>query len=111
MAKRDRLLLILLLLVVSVAGVFWQVRGFDFVNIDDNILVYENPYYAPSASSPSPPSYWREPYVALYIPATYTAWGLLAKLARVVPLAGEKPLSQLTPIFDPSIFHSANLML
>ena len=109
MLKRDRLLLILLLLVAVVAGVFWQVRSFDFVNYDDNILVYENPYYA-SATAKDLPSFWRAPYEQLYIPVTYAAWGILASLASVVPLAGEAQLSQLSPVFDPSIFHSANLM-
>ena len=101
--------MILLLLVAIVAGVFWQVRGFDFVNLDDNILVYQNPYYNP-ATATALPSFWREPYKLLYIPVTYAVWGILASLARVVPLAGEAPLSQLSPVFDPSIFHSANLM-
>lgn len=31
-------------LVVAVAAVYWPVRGYPFVNFDDNIYVYENPH-------------------------------------------------------------------
>jgi len=35
--------LICLVLFASIVGVYWQTTGFEFVNYDDNALVYENP--------------------------------------------------------------------
>jgi tetratricopeptide (TPR) repeat protein len=43
-AKKSLVLSIYFTLVVSTLLVFWQVRNFDFVNYDDDVYVYENPY-------------------------------------------------------------------
>ena len=40
--NRHRDWLVVLLLVVATVSVYWQVRGHDFVNHDDNIYAYEN---------------------------------------------------------------------
>ena len=112
MPNRDRLLSILLLLVVITAAVFWQVRGFDFINIDDNVHIYENPYFAPVTLS-NLGYFWRHFYEGLYVPVAYTVWGLVALAATVVPdveATQAAPLSQWTNTLDPSIFHSANLL-
>jgi len=42
-AKRNVIVFVYTVLILSTLLVFWQVRNFDFVNYDDNKYVYENP--------------------------------------------------------------------
>ena len=37
-------LAVCLLLTMAILAVFWQMSGYDFVNLDDNIYVTENPH-------------------------------------------------------------------
>ena len=41
--KTNRDLLVLTALTVLVLGVYWQTTGFGFINLDDNLYVYDNP--------------------------------------------------------------------
>ena len=36
--------LICLVLIFAILGIYWQVRGHEFVNFDDNFYIYNNPY-------------------------------------------------------------------
>ena len=109
---RDRLLACLLVLLVVTTAVFWRVRTHDFINLDDNILVYKNKHFAPVSAENLWPL-WQRPHEQIYIPLTYTVWAGLVKLAEVTPseTPAAAPLSELSPRLDPSVFHSFNLLL
>jgi hypothetical protein len=78
--------------------IFAPVCTFGFVGYDDTYNISANPAY-------NPPNWtgilqaWHRPYLSMYIPATYTAWGGIAKLAW-----GEGRL-------NPHLFHLANLLV
>ncbi len=72
--------------------VYLSAFGFDFVNLDDNSHLQNNPYLSPG--SPNWLALWREPYKALYIPLTYTVWGLFSGVG-----------------FPPFLLHSINIFL
>jgi len=82
-------------LVIVVLAVFGPAARYGFVGWDDDILVYNNPHLKP----PRPGNllrFWRGPHEGLYIPVTYSFWGLLAFSSRG---------------FDPRIFHGANIAI
>lgn len=87
-----------LLMVLVVVAVFFPVCSFDFLLFDDRLHVLENPFVR-DFSLDSLLRFWRLPYEGLYIPLTYTVWGMLGKIAG----AGAT--------FDPAPFHIANLLL
>jgi len=99
-----RLLLAILLLLV--AAVYAQVCTFEFLPFwDDDTNIHRNPLYAP-LSWESIALFWKGPFQQLYIPVTYTVWGALVALSRIV--AGT------TVAFGPInavIFHGTNLLV
>jgi hypothetical protein len=103
-ARTRRLFRWPLLVVVAVVIVFGRSVGFDFVSLDDEVHLVRNPYLNPFTAH-GLATFWSQPYQGLYIPATYTAWGLLTFPARVVPSASGQPT------LDPAIFHLANVAL
>lgn len=42
--QRKKILALYIVLVLATLAVYWQVHEFDFINFDDNLLVYENPH-------------------------------------------------------------------
>jgi hypothetical protein len=70
--------IVLILLLVTIS-VFAQTTGFQFVNLDDPINVYDNRVL--SGTWQGLVEIWRRPYFGLYIPVTYTAWWSTAALA------------------------------
>jgi Flp pilus assembly protein TadD len=105
---RDRLLYLCLLLVTVTTAVYWPVRHFDFVNFDDEILVYRNKYLKP-VTPQHLLHFWKQPHELLYMPLTYTVWAGLAQVADVP--TESQAISKLAPHLDPGIFHSFNLLL
>lgn len=95
--------LIQLLLMASVIAVFFPVCGFDFINYDDNINVYENDRLIDFSLS-NLLYFWKGPYQGLYIPITYSAWGLVAKVSSLFA-AGHGHL------LHPAFFHAFNLLV
>ncbi|MGB9690702.1 MAG: tetratricopeptide repeat protein [Candidatus Sumerlaeaceae bacterium] len=67
-AKHVALVLFLLIVVV-----FGQTVFFEFVDWDDNINVYENPYLL-SLSVDGLKRLWSAPYASLYVPLVYTTY-------------------------------------
>jgi tetratricopeptide (TPR) repeat protein len=51
--SKNFILLVYLLLAVGAAVCFWQVHNFDFINLDDNLYVYENPHVLNGLTSDS----------------------------------------------------------
>ncbi|MBN1675282.1 MAG: tetratricopeptide repeat protein [Kiritimatiellae bacterium] len=102
--KRWRGRLAGVILVGLTLAVFWPATGHDFINWDDNLNVYENPRFLPVTWA-GVVQFWREAYYSLYIPLTYTAWAVQAKLAALPPGTVSR-----TP-FNPRVFHTTNLLL
>ena len=77
-----------------------RIAGHPFLDWDDQINLGQNPKFNPVTFG-ALGYYWAHPLADLYIPVTYTVWGLLAFVARdethgVVSL-------------DPTIFHTASI--
>jgi protein O-mannosyl-transferase len=95
-AKRLSLHPIFIIIVFGIL-IFAPVCTFGFIGYDDSYNISANPVY-------NPPEWtgilqaWHRPYLSMYIPATYTAWGAIAELAW-----GDGRL-------DPHLFHLANLL-
>jgi protein O-mannosyl-transferase len=66
----------------------------EFVLIDDGLHLSENPYLNPPSFA-NILHFWKTPYQGLYIPVTYTFWGLITRVAGN----------------DPKVFHLVNILL
>ncbi|MDP2106846.1 MAG: hypothetical protein Q8J76_12700, partial [Desulfobulbaceae bacterium] len=71
-------------LVLVVAVVYGRVVGFEFLDYDDNLNVYENPLLS-NISASNLLRFWQKPFEGLYIPLTYTVWALLTKISSFLP--------------------------
>jgi len=96
-------------LILAVLAVFYAILGYGFQNRDDNINVYQNPYFNPAVSWQGIAHFWVAPYYLLYMPVTDTLWAACAALARLdhtinVYGAGTTDL-------DAGIFHAVSLLL
>jgi Tfp pilus assembly protein PilF len=92
------------LIVLAIVATFGPVCGHEFTNWDDKLNVTHNPHLNPPTMA-GLASFWRQAYEHEYIPLSYTAWWLLARVARVdTPDAAGIWL-------NPYIFHIANLLL
>ena len=69
------------LLLVAVLLVFGQCAAFGWTNWDDHLHVTENPKLNPLTLAHLV-EFWREPYGGLYIPVSYTLFGIEAWLGR-----------------------------
>ena len=96
-----------LFLVGVTSLVYWNVLGADFVTWDDQILVYENPLIDPAVGADWG-QFWRQAYLYLYMPLTYSAWAVLAQMSWQ-PNAGS--LGGDTSPLNPQYFHVANLIV
>lgn len=87
---------------LAVLAVYYPVIGFEFLNYDDPINVYENQLVT-SFSLNSLQRFWGGYFSGLYIPLVYTIWGILAKVAQLVPASSSA--------LNPFPFHLTNLGL
>lgn len=82
--------------------VFERSLDHDFVLIDDNVHLIENPFLNPPSWQKTQ-AFWRSPFLGLYVPLTYSLWAAEAKLAyRPAP-----PRAHLVP----GVFHLTSLAL
>lgn len=94
------------LLLLLIACVYGEVCTFNFLPFwDDDTNIHRNPLYSP-LSWVSIARFWSGPFQQLYIPVTYSLWGGLVALSRLV--AGTS--LSVGPI-NPIIFHGANLIV
>src|SRR5437870_8564095 len=99
-----RLLVYSLLLALITIIVFWRVATNDFTYWDDLGTIHHNPRL-------NPPTvqnllwYWGHSELGLYIPVTYTVWGVLAAEARL-----DEP-DEFGIALDPSPFHETSLIV
>ncbi|HEX8525286.1 MAG TPA: tetratricopeptide repeat protein [Tepidisphaeraceae bacterium] len=100
----------MLVIVLFTGAAFWRVwlgslgeKRFDFVDWDDPKTIAANPDFNPPSVG-SLLKYWKEPYLDLYIPVTYTVWTGVAAIAKL-PVADERGIA-----VDPYPFHAANIL-
>ncbi len=98
----QRAVLAAAILVLFTLTVFWRVQNHGFV-WDDGPNVERNLYFK-SAALPDIARFWTAPYEKLYIPVTYTVWGVIAHFAQL-PNQGDDEVK-----LDPRLFHWANLI-
>jgi Flp pilus assembly protein TadD len=89
---------------IAAFATFWRTSNFGFVNLDDNINIYENPHLNPVTAG-SIPYFWTHTFQHTYRPLVYTVWTLLAACAHRKP----PPIDSMSEItLDPHVFHFAN---
>ncbi len=93
-----------LLLIAVTCVVYGRAASFAFINLDDRVNVADNPRFDPVTVS-GLLEFWQVPYQALYVPVTYTWFGLLATIAEQPPTADDPEHLQA------EIFHLGNLLL
>src|SRR4051794_26464091 len=77
-----------------------------FAPLDDQLTIWGNPRLnPPQFNSEGVLWYWAHPSLGLYMPLTYTAWGVLAK-ASYVPTPDEQEV-----FLDPRVFHAASVLV
>lgn len=99
---RDQRLLIPVVVVITCL-VFLPVCGFEFLGYDDTVNITGNPYLERFTLT-NLLTFWRAPYLKLYIPLTYTLWSVQAALSRLLADAPGLPLNA-------HLFHTVNLLL
>jgi hypothetical protein len=106
-AARNRIRNICLILVLAVLVVFGRTLLADFVDWDDNSLIYQNKNFNPPTLQ-GLAHHWNPDYpgnLKLYEPLVFTTWWGLAQIAQLdVPdLLGAK--------LNPMVYHAANLLM
>lgn len=96
--------LISIVLLALTLIIFGKTLNGAFLKWDDNIHIYDNPYFNPPSIS-NISNIWSAPFRGLYTPVTYTLWGLIAKLS-FNPLA-----TRVDERYSPTYFHAINLLL
>ncbi len=103
---------IMIAIIVAFTGAaFWRVwlgslsseRRFDFVDWDDPKTIAANPDFNPPSIG-GLMKYWKEPYLDLWIPVTYTVWTGVAHVAKL-EVPDERGIA-----LDPYPFHAANIL-
>jgi Flp pilus assembly protein TadD len=95
---------IVVVLILATLITLWKVCTSDFTPWDDYPNVAKNPLLNP-VTLDGVLYFWAHPHMSIYIPLTYTVWGILAVIARVQsPDAAGIWL-------NPWIFHTANLVV
>ena len=93
-----------IIIVAAVALTFGRVCTNEWLTWDDQPLIYNNPLIVPPTAS-NLAKIWTQPHVRMYIPAVYTTWWTLARVATV-------PDDQTgAPSLNPWVFHTANLLV
>ncbi|MDP9173586.1 MAG: tetratricopeptide repeat protein [Planctomycetota bacterium] len=94
---------VLLLVAVTLAVYAPSVFQNGFLNWDDQGQLFKNPDFNPPTFH-SVSGYWFTPHMSLYMPVTYTLWGITAAIAQTSPDSAGITL-------NPAYFHALNLVL
>jgi hypothetical protein len=105
--SRSRFIAACLLLLAGVVLLYGPSVGHDFIEYDDNLNVFDNPDQGLSTGTPHWAVIWREPFLEMYIPLTYTAWAALAQVSE----GSHTDATGLTTPLEPAPFHAANVAL
>ena len=96
-------LIIPLVIVAAILLTFAPALRNGFVNYDDPFHIINNPRFSPPTLA-NATMYWRERgFFGLYIPLTYGAWTIVGQLAH-------RPRES-SAIFNPTVFHAANVLI
>jgi hypothetical protein len=93
-----------LLLVIVTILVFGRITTHDFTYWDDSGTIHHNPRLNPPTAK-NILWYWGHSELGLYIPVTYTVWGVLASAASL-----DAP-DEFDVALNPWLFHAASLMV
>lgn len=93
-----------ILLVIITALVFSSLFANSFTTWDDSSTLWRNPSFNPPALA-GIAQYWTRPHMDLYVPVTYTLWGVLAFLCYSPEPDAQGAMLSTVP------FHLANLAL
>ena len=93
-----------LLLAILTLLVFGRIAGNDFTYWDDAGTIHHNPRLNPPTAS-NVLWYWGHSELGIYIPVTYTVWGVLAAVARL-----DAP-DEFGIALNPWLFHAASLIV
>lgn len=99
-----------LAVVVITLTVFGRSLGFGFLGQDDVDNILANPQLNPPTWR-HVARFWREPYLSLYIPVTYTFWSGEAYLAWQTDRAGGRVEQPGYVPLDPRVFRAGSLVL
>jgi len=99
--NKGRLLLIVLGLAAITVAAYGRATTAGFLYYDDDDHVYANRFVTSEKYSDIL-KFWKEPYLGLYIPLTYTVWSIEAKSFR--------RLSRQAAL-DPRVFHATNVLV
>ncbi|MGO8672539.1 MAG: tetratricopeptide repeat protein [Capsulimonadaceae bacterium] len=80
----------------------------DFTDWDDQIHVFQNPWFKRMTPADLR-HFWFHPYEQLYIPVSYMAYALLARIGGLSHLDSQITVTK--SLFNPHVFHTANLIL
>jgi hypothetical protein len=84
--------------------VYMGVTKHDFINYDDDVNIYNNPYFHPVNLS-NTLHFWKSTYEHLYIPLTYTVWAIEGKFSNALTSTStERKL-------NPRVYHTTNLII
>jgi len=98
--------LAMLALAAVVVVVYLRVFGAGFVEFDDDVHVYANPFLNPS-SIESVRALWQQTYKGLYVPLAYTILAAIALVARA-PTQTMSSVGQIVSL-SPGAFHVASI--
>src|SRR5436189_186063 len=91
------------LIVLSIVLSLGRLSFSGFTEWDDSLTIHRNPDLNPPTIQ-SILKYWRHPHMSLYIPVTYSVWGVVAFVAEV------STPDDMGARLNPWIFHIANLL-
>ena len=91
------------LLVVLVLLVYLPICRHEFLAMDDEVNIYQNPLVTDFTPA-NLIHVWKTPYAGMYIPLTYNLWSLQAKLSSLVAPPAADGL-------NPFLFHATNLLV
>ena len=98
--------LIPIILIAAPALAYWPILHNEFVSLDDQITIYENPYFQ-RITFGGMCGFWMDSYAALYAPVTYSLLAIIASLSRTRTVHGVQPPFH----FYPAPFHAFDLLL
>lgn len=86
---------------------YFRTLSSDFIWYDDQVHIFQDDLLNPITFH-NFTKFWTEPFAGLYIPVSYTAFTLLALIAR---LPHSLTVTEIDTPYNPHIFHAANLIL
>lgn len=99
--------LVYILLVIATIAVYWQVSGFNFINYDDSVYVYDNPHILEGLTTSN--IFWAFTTfrAANWHPLTWMSLVVDGQVSHIITSDPQEPDNR----FNPAVFHITNLVL